>query len=48
MLALDGILITCYVIIGVTFVDVDVAEGYDLWWRNISGVSKLVGMEVYL
>jgi hypothetical protein len=48
MLALDDMLITFYVSVGVTFVDVDMTQGNDLGWVDVSRVSELVGVEVYL
>jgi hypothetical protein len=46
MLGLDGALHVCDVIVWVAFVDVNVAQGYGLWWGNVSGVLYLILMEV--
>ena len=43
---LDGTLCVCDVIYWVAFVDVNVTQGYGLWWGNEFGVFYLVLMEV--
>ena len=38
MLSLNGILSACYVIVWVTFVDVDMTQGYDFWRGDVSSI----------
>ena len=48
MLALDGILGTCYIIIWVAFIYVDMTERYNLWRGDVSGIAELRVNEVCL
>ena len=46
MLALNDALCVGDVVSRITFVNVDMAQGYGLWWGDVSGVPHLFLAEV--